>query len=485
MILKEVQRIMLSEKAKSKAQQRFFGMVRAAQKGEMDNPSSEVVDAADSMKVDDVKKFAKTKHKGLPEKKEVKEGMKEYEALKKEIHARGPVSEKPKQKKKKKKGMPPIKTRNKSQFQSIKSRVKKGKHKLYKLKDVNKPAQKQSMQGVGGFRGVHGASRKSKAAQGKQAPVVYSYKKKEQVNEVIGQVAGGDSDGMMNWGMNNNPYLKSVAGALVPGGKQKAKKEVKQKSAEVTGNVADKISKPIGGTRVQESKGTAELATLALRNKKRCAECGSFAHVTGQCPKKDHGVVNKRTITSEEKKYPYGKASKNNPRGKRDQAELDRAQAYIKKNPNFGRERGKKDQAELDRAQAYIKKNPNFGVKEAKEEEGRSDYGKASVRNKRRFGKEGKPAVIDPTNERGKMIDKRREEHQQRQVRYEGVMDIVRRYTDKKKPEKKPQKAMDAGARAKRQLARKVHAKYVSGSTENVPDDIRDHKTWSDFRKHI
>ena len=60
---------MLSEKAKSRAQQRFFGMVRAAQKGEMDNPSSEVLDAADSMKVDDVKKFAKTKHKGLPEKK--------------------------------------------------------------------------------------------------------------------------------------------------------------------------------------------------------------------------------------------------------------------------------------------------------------------------------------------------------------------------------------------------------------------------------
>ena len=66
----------------------------------------------------------------------------------------------------------------------------------------------------------------------------------------------------------------------------------------------------------------------------------------------------------------------------------------------------------------------------------------------------------------------------------ESVLDLVRKY-GKKKEEKKPQKAMDAGARAKRQLARKVHAKYVSGSTENVPDDIRDHKTWSDFRKHI
>ena len=46
----------------------------------------------------------------------------------------------------------------------------------------------------------------------------------------------------------------------------------------------------------------------------------------------------------------------------------------------------------------------------------------------------------------------------------------------KKKEEKKPEKAMDAGARARRVLKRKEHAKYVSGSTENVPDNIRDHK---------
>mgnify|MGYP001162266295 CR=1 FL=1 len=61
---------------------------------------------------------------------------------------------------------------------SIKSRVKKGVGRV-PLKDVNTPAEKQSMQGVGGFRGVHGSNRKSKAAQGKPAPVVYSYKKKE------------------------------------------------------------------------------------------------------------------------------------------------------------------------------------------------------------------------------------------------------------------------------------------------------------------
>ena len=54
--------------AVSKKQQRFFGMVRAAQKGEMASPSVEVSKAASSMSKSDVKKFAKTKHKGLPEK---------------------------------------------------------------------------------------------------------------------------------------------------------------------------------------------------------------------------------------------------------------------------------------------------------------------------------------------------------------------------------------------------------------------------------
>ena len=50
----------------------------------------------------------------------------------------------------------------------------------------------------------------------------------------------------------------------------------------------------------------------------------------------------------------------------------------------------------------------------------------------------------------------------------------------KKVAERKPEKAMDAGAKAKRKLARKAHAKYVSGSQDNVPDDIRDHKEYTE-----
>ena len=54
--------------AKSKSQQRFFGMVDAYKKGEMKNPSKEVKNAADSMTRKEVEDFAETKHKGLPEK---------------------------------------------------------------------------------------------------------------------------------------------------------------------------------------------------------------------------------------------------------------------------------------------------------------------------------------------------------------------------------------------------------------------------------
>jgi len=61
--------------AVSKAQQRFMGMVHAVKKGEMVAPSPEVAQAAASMKKKDAKDFASTKHKGLPEKKKVEEGI--------------------------------------------------------------------------------------------------------------------------------------------------------------------------------------------------------------------------------------------------------------------------------------------------------------------------------------------------------------------------------------------------------------------------
>ena len=66
----------LNEKSVSKSQQRFFGMVRQAQKtGEKKATSPEVARVASSIKMKDAKKFASTKHKGLPEKKVKKESF--------------------------------------------------------------------------------------------------------------------------------------------------------------------------------------------------------------------------------------------------------------------------------------------------------------------------------------------------------------------------------------------------------------------------
>ena len=50
-------------------------MVRAAQKGEMENPSPEVAKIAATVSKSDVKKMASTKHKGLPEKVPANEGV--------------------------------------------------------------------------------------------------------------------------------------------------------------------------------------------------------------------------------------------------------------------------------------------------------------------------------------------------------------------------------------------------------------------------
>ena len=61
--------------ALSKKQQRFFGIVRAIQKGEQAPTTPETAKAAADMKKGDVKKFASTKHKGLPEKKVTKEEL--------------------------------------------------------------------------------------------------------------------------------------------------------------------------------------------------------------------------------------------------------------------------------------------------------------------------------------------------------------------------------------------------------------------------
>jgi hypothetical protein len=59
--------------SKSKAQQKFMSLVYALKKGDVkpSDVSQDVIDVAKSMKTKDVKDFASTKHKGLPNKVEM------------------------------------------------------------------------------------------------------------------------------------------------------------------------------------------------------------------------------------------------------------------------------------------------------------------------------------------------------------------------------------------------------------------------------
>lgn len=65
--------------SKSIKQQRFFGMVRAYQKGELKNASPAIKKAAKSMDEEEVKHFAETKHKNLPKK--VKKKLKKFNKI--------------------------------------------------------------------------------------------------------------------------------------------------------------------------------------------------------------------------------------------------------------------------------------------------------------------------------------------------------------------------------------------------------------------
>ena len=63
----------LLEKAVSRDQQELFGMVHAYKKGELKSASEKVKEIAKGISGKDAEKFAKTKHKGLPEKKPKKD----------------------------------------------------------------------------------------------------------------------------------------------------------------------------------------------------------------------------------------------------------------------------------------------------------------------------------------------------------------------------------------------------------------------------
>ena len=108
------------------------------------------------------------------------------------------------------------------------------------------------------------------------------------------------------------------------------------------------------------------------------------------------------------------------------------------------KERHPRDQKELDRAQAYIKKNPNFGKKNVKEEDIPRGPGGKPIRIKDKI----RAAKGQITHSEGKTFDAWKK--------------AAASALGRKKEERKAQPATDAGARARRKLKDKEQKKYVN-----------------------
>ena len=149
---------------------------------------------------------------------------------------------------------------------------------------------------------------------------------------------------------------------------------------------------------------------------------------------------------------------------------------------------------------------------EAKVDKGRSDYGKASIRNYRRKGPgHGEPAMFDPENKRGKLIDKRREEHKARRgvkgakvpaykVNEDKALELVRANIIKKhgkgaiydpKNVKKPSEADKAKAAAERKKRQDADNKAYAArakkagfkSTQDYTDVVARYGSEDNYRK--
>ena len=119
--------------------------------------------------------------------------------------------------------------------------------------------------------------------------------------------------------------------------------------------------------------------------------------------------------------------------------------------------------------------DPDTGINSAKFREFMAAQQKPSKPKKKvqeELSRRDKPSAKAKMAKLDAILQRREDKKVSEKLKTEGVLTAIGR--KKKTVEKKPQKAMDAGAKARRMLKRREHAKYVSGSEDNVPDEMRE-----------
>ena len=479
----------LSEKAVSKKQQRFFGMVRAAQKGEMEDPSPEITQVASTVSKSDVKKMASTKHKGLPEKVPANEGV--INAYKKGIKRHKDSVEKKKIKNRKAVPYAALAAEYSPELPEIaesKCKCDCGKVPCVTCgtdhhKKLNERLGGKGYKSYTSLTGKkvsgdwedsdRGAGNKAKKRAGgkveKKSPTYQAYVLNKEETELEEERSARKMNVRTKKTIQTTIAKNAAAEAKRKEKKTGEYKETPKKKPKL-GLGYKTVVKHAQAKKAAAKKTPITRATVKKAEKKTAPSTKSDARTKAQY--KGEGApgldAHKERIAKHEakrgvkkpkaaKKTPVTKATTTKPAPKKAPA-----RKSVKSTP-------------ITKAASTPKKTKTFGdfVKDGvkrhrKATQGARVFGKGfakGVKKSVKFAKDVKKVV---TNEQVNRVSK--------------MVKAIRR---KKEVLKQPEKATDAGARAKRLLQRKVHAKYVSGSEDLVPDDIRDHKTWDNFKQMI
>ena len=388
--------------AKSVAQRKFMGMVRATQKGEMKNPSPELKRAAGDMSAKAVNKFAKTKEKNLPQK--VEEEKKNCGCGKDPCITYGP---------------------------------KKNAHKMPDGTIMPGKTHKEAY-AVQAMTVVPGGADHSNTRQGS----IGKKKKKEEIKEFVGTAAAGTAGALT--AKKGNRVKKAVGS----GAGYAVGSTVGRKVGGAVGQAVGSGTVPLVGGAIGKQVGKAighgvGGAAGAIAGGKLATKIGKKKEkkeTNEEMQLEKFSAITKKRINkmAADKKVGKGEKIGSVVGGIGGALALGAVDGPLPVGDVVGGVVGSKIGGKIGKQFDKKKVKKEEYMDEAKYEAGASTYGKASIRNKRKFGKGGNAA---PPEERGEMIAKRRELHKaSRGVKKE---EIDRPYTGPDKKDRAVIKKMD------------------------------------------
>ena len=426
-------------------------MVRAAQKGEAKTTSPEVARTAASIKMKDAKKFASTKHKGLPEKKMKKESVSEDAKMRRQSDEKLAAAHK------KFSGMDQspansfMKKRIEKEINRRKKSVKEDKEAYHTMstKEFNKTHRdfKSGSKKKGNARATKGVTNPS----GTTTPVsrrvkfsdeyIYELDLKKIGKKIVNKAKEVWNRPIMKPNITKDQHLQKIKKS---GGDTSHWESTQQEGVLATGAAltaaglaAWKFSQGMKA-RNQMKKSIDTPGTNLNKIKSATDQKNKLLQQLNQ----SHEPEGEMTEGFYQKRYSIGgykTVGKNKRMDKSNKRSGDSKAQYRELH---------KDLAKIKKEETIVEKKKMVKIK---------------------VNRPIKTKVTDIGPGGKEYVRKDWSEETLTEIKFSF------RRTSKPKTERKPQKAQDAGARGRRMLKRREYAAKISGSEDNVPDDLRDH----------